>query len=313
MTKGYIYIRTHLAYDIDNAYKVGITGNIPERDSLYATCEITRGRFEVVFEVDIKKMKFIENLLHSEFNHLNIRRDGGTEFYEKSILPLIEPYFQELRIEYRKMEKDEINTLTRKNRVKKTIQRLREFIPLIRRASTIIPRDYQKEVIERDYFKFNSKGMLIWTCGLGKTITSLLISEKYKTILIGVPSVVLMEQWRKAVTFILGNVPCLTVTEDITYITHFLKNNEDNCIVLTTYSSSHKVCKACLDIDFVFDMKILDEVHHLTAGEITHDEYSRRYVEILRVPSIKQLSLTATPKYLSSNENVYRTVWRSYR
>ena len=195
------------------------------------------------------------------------------------------------------MDKDEINSLTRKNRVIKSVKKIREFIPLICRNSTIIPRDYQQEIINRDYFDKNSKGMLIWTCGLGKTITSLLITNKYKTILIGVPSIVLLEQWRKAVNTILGDIPCLVGTDGIS---DFLKNNEDNCVVLTTYASSHKVYTVCLELDFIFDMKILDEVHHLTSVDEETD--SKRFVDILKVNSIKQLSLTATPKYLQNKD-----------
>lgn len=40
---GYIYIRTHPSYDIENACKVGKTKNIPERENTYATGEIRRG------------------------------------------------------------------------------------------------------------------------------------------------------------------------------------------------------------------------------------------------------------------------------
>ena len=53
---GYIYIRTHPSYDIENACKVGKTKNIPERENTYATGEIKRGNFEAVFEVPFENM-----------------------------------------------------------------------------------------------------------------------------------------------------------------------------------------------------------------------------------------------------------------
>lgn len=52
---GYIYIRNHSSYDTENVYKMGKTNNIPERDSLYATGEIKRGWFEIVFAVPNEK------------------------------------------------------------------------------------------------------------------------------------------------------------------------------------------------------------------------------------------------------------------
>lgn len=70
---GYIYVRNHLSYDIYDACKMGMTiTTIPERDTQYATGEIIRGYFEVVFEVPIKKTKIIERLLQNEFRKLNI-------------------------------------------------------------------------------------------------------------------------------------------------------------------------------------------------------------------------------------------------
>ena len=49
--KGYIYVRSNKIHDIYNAYKVGSTQNIPERETTYITNEITRGIFVEVYEV----------------------------------------------------------------------------------------------------------------------------------------------------------------------------------------------------------------------------------------------------------------------
>ena len=48
---GYIYIRNHQSYNINNVVKLGKTFNIPERDMQYATGELIRGTFEEVFEI----------------------------------------------------------------------------------------------------------------------------------------------------------------------------------------------------------------------------------------------------------------------
>ena len=123
-TKGYIYIRNHASYDVDDACKMGKTNNIPERDAQYATGEIKRGYFEKVFEVPNEKMGIIECLLQNEFRELNIKYDAGTEFYNKKIINLIEPYLITLGIKYKKLSKQEISDLVRCNRVKKTFQKI---------------------------------------------------------------------------------------------------------------------------------------------------------------------------------------------
>ena len=116
---GYIYIRNHSSYDIENLCKIGKTNNIPERDIQYATGEIKRGYFEEVFEVPIEKTGIIERLIHYEFCELNVKYDAGTEFYNKKIITLIEPYLMTLGIKYKKLTKQEISDLVRCNRVKK--------------------------------------------------------------------------------------------------------------------------------------------------------------------------------------------------
>jgi len=78
----------------------------------------------VVFEVPIEKMGIIERLLQNKFRELNIKYDTGTEFYNKKIITLIEPYLITLRIKYRKLTKQEISDLVRRNRARKTIKKI---------------------------------------------------------------------------------------------------------------------------------------------------------------------------------------------
>ena len=83
--EGYIYIRIHSSYDLENACKLGKASNIPERDSTYATGELRRGHFEIVFQVPYYLMDTLERKIQKEFTHLNIKYDGGKEFYDKKI------------------------------------------------------------------------------------------------------------------------------------------------------------------------------------------------------------------------------------
>ena len=119
-TFGYIYIRNHESYDNYNVIKLGMTDNIPDRDTQYSTSEIKKGVFEIVYEVDKKQLRIIENLLHSNFCKFNYRIDGGKEFFDKKIINDIEPYFNKIGIKYKKLSKEEIYGLSRRDRVKKT-------------------------------------------------------------------------------------------------------------------------------------------------------------------------------------------------
>jgi hypothetical protein len=48
---GFLYVREHPSYE--NACKVGITDNIPDRESTYATGELRRGKFSIVFKIEL--------------------------------------------------------------------------------------------------------------------------------------------------------------------------------------------------------------------------------------------------------------------
>jgi superfamily II DNA or RNA helicase len=318
--RGYIYVRNHQSYDIDNACKMGKAMNIPERDTQYATGEIRRGYFEVIFEIPFGKVGIVERLLQYEFRELNVKYDAGTEFYKKTIITLIEPYLISVDIKYKKLTKQEINDLVRCNRVrnkfKKIIQTIK-FNKTNRQIVPYVPRDDQAAIVRtsKQYFELHDKGILVLTCGVGKTLISLWISKrlKSKTILIGVPNKLLLKQWEEVICVLFKNIPYLVVFGGMSVenITEFLKINKNNCAVITTYSSAHKVYTATQKISFTFGMKVNDEVHHLTADNMKLENTAKKYIQMLNIPSIKQLSLTATLKQLEnedehviSNDNV---------
>lgn len=313
-TNGYIYVRNHPSYDVDDACKMGKAINIPERDTQYATGEIKRGYFEVVYEVPIEKMGIIERLLQNEFCELNVKYDAGTEFYNKKIITLIEPYIITLGIKYKKLSKQEISDLVRCNRVRKTIKKIniKSLIHMLKSKRTnkqivsYIPRNDQTIIIEKSVIHFQQydKGMLVLMCGVGKTLISLWITQKINsnTILIGVPNKLLLKQWAKVICILFQSIPYLIVSGgiDTENIMQFLENNQKKCIVITTYSSAHKVYTATQHTKFVFSMKILDEVHHLTTNNMRLADTTKKYIQMLNIQSVKQLSLTATLKQLES-------------
>lgn len=313
-TNGNIYVRNHPSYDVDDACKMGKAINIPERDTQYATGEIKRGYFEAVFEVPNEKMGIVERLLQNEFRELNVKYDAGTEFYNKKIITLIEPYLITLGIKYRKLSKQEISDLVRCNRVRKTIKKIniQKLIHILKSKRTnkqivsYIPRNDQTIIIGKSVIHFQQydKGMLVLMCGVGKTLISLWITQELKsnTILIGVPNKLLLKQWEEVICVLFQSVPYLIVSGgvDTENIMRFLENNQKKSIVITTYSSAHKVYTATQDTRFVFGMKILDEVHHLTTNNMRLAHTTKKYIQMLNIPSVKQLSLTATLKQLES-------------
>ena len=313
-TNGYIYVRNHPSYDVDDACKMGKANNIPERDTQYATGEIKRGYFEAVFEVPIEKMGIVERLLQNEFRELNVKYDAGTEFYNKKIITLIEPYLFKLGIKYKKLSKQEISDLVRCNRVRKTIKKIniQSLIHILKSKRTnnqivsYIPRNDQSIIIGKSVIHFQQydKGMLVLMCGVGKTLISLWITQELNsnTILIGVPNKLLLKQWEEVICVLFQSVPYLIVSGgvDAENIMRFLENNQKKCIVITTYSSAHKVYTATQDTRFVFSIKILDEVHHLTTNNMRLAHTTKKYIQMLNIPSVKQLSLTATLKQLES-------------
>ena len=313
-TNGYIYVRNHPSYDVADACKMGKAKNIPERDTQYATGEIKRGYFEAVFEVPIEKMGIVERLLQNEFHELNVKYDAGTEFYNKKIITLIEPYLIMIGIKYKKLSNQEISDLVRCNRVRKTIKKIniQSLIQILNSKRTnkqivsYIPRNDQTIIIEKSVIHFQQydKGMLVLMCGVGKTLISLWITQELNsnTILIGVPNKLLLKQWEQVICGLFQSVPYLIVSGgvDTENIMRFLENNQKKCIVITTYSSAHKVYTATQDTTFVFGMKVLDEVHHLTTNNMRLAHTTKKYIQMLNIPSVKQLSLTATLKQLES-------------
>jgi len=312
---GYIYIRIHEAYELYGVCKLGKTQNITNRETTYITGEFVKGDFSYVFEVPLAKMSFAEAKLGEDFKSFHVRRPfAGKEFYKKEIIPLIKEQLIKHDIEARLLTCDEIKNIVRKEYIakiskyvnKKSVRRLIKKLQALKK-SPYTRRTDQTEVINLSltHFQEHNKGLLVLICGIGKTLISLWISQDLAahTILIGVPNILLLVQWEKVIAQLFPTSPCLIVkgSVDIEDVTLFLNKNKEKCIVITTYASSHKVCSASLSANFTFDMKILDEVHHLTSHHIIEEKH-KTYVKILDVDCVKQLSLTATLKILENKD-----------
>jgi superfamily II DNA or RNA helicase len=302
---------------------MGITNTtLLDRDGQYATGEVTRGCFQLVIEMPQQYTRIVEKCLGNHFFILghHIQLDGGTEFYRHEIMDLVVPFLEKTKIEFRILSPQEIEDTQRAKRLSRLIEKLKTIFAhkiLFKNTTNptdqntlYVPRPDQKIIIDDSvkYFETNDKGLLILMCGVGKSLISLWISQCLcaNTLLIGVPNILLANQWNAVLQPFFSEMPILLVMGLVsdTDIQRFLQRHRERCIVITTYSSSHKVKTATLRSSFTFQMKILDEVHHLTSHNIrTEGSTSACFVEILKVPSIKQLGLTATIKLLEDSEH----------
>ena len=332
--KSYIYVRSHESYDNYDVYKLGRTHNVPERDDTYSTSEIKRGQMISVFEVSLCQVKKIERELQEEFCNMNVRFNAGIEFYKKEIIELIEPYFQKNGIEYRTLDKKEIDGLLRMYIIQKIRQKFEEInksmIQKIERKCTeeeqqaeeeqIIPNHHQQYVLDNivSFYRLNHIGKIVWACGLGKALLSVFIvsSLNFKTVIIGVPSNYLQKQMNKEILKIYSDTANILYvggmkdptdeikrTTKLNKIKAFLKKENNRCkFIITTYHS----CKLLVDDEIQVDFKIGDEAHHLVGIE---QEEEKGFRSFHKIKSIKTLFMTATEKTIINKNKGEREMY----
>ena len=312
---GYIYIRTNEYWDWKNTCKLGQTLSIPDRNSTYITSEITKGQFIIVIKIKSKILKQTETNLIRHFKMCGYHSylDGGTEFFTKDIINMVKPFFIKNDIEHKVLTNNEIDELIRNT--KNQHENCEEL-------KTLIPYQYQNIIIDKsfEYFQQHDKGLLIIPCGVGKTLISLWISNKLKakSIVIGVPNLLLLYQWRKTIMQLFDDYKCFIICSGIDGddIYNFMKkciSEQQSFIIITTYASSYKLINVNKQINkkisrnnvfrfnagsdiFKFDVKINDECHHLTSTNIDFNNETKKYINMLKIESHRQLSLTATTK-----------------
>lgn len=187
-------------------------------------------------------------------------------------------------------------------------------------ASTMItiyqPNTHQTHVLNKvvDFYQFNDIGKIIWACGLGKALLCIFMAKvlKYKTIVIGVPSVYLQEQMKKEIIKLFPNTENIlfvggdgdtTTTTNKNEIKAFItttkhENETPPRFIITTYHS----CYLLVDEDIHVDFKIGDEAHHLVGAE---KEEERGFRLFHKIQSTKTLFMTATEKTISFTRAVY--------
>lgn len=96
--KGTIYLRDNAWYKMENVIKMGMASFAKDRSNTYITGEVERGEYVHVIEIPLDKMKILDKCLKSFFRSHNVYKGGGTEFYDRCIIDLIEPYLKKMNI-----------------------------------------------------------------------------------------------------------------------------------------------------------------------------------------------------------------------
>ena len=339
MEKEFIYVRNSKYYESLQVIKIGKTFNMINRESTYKTGDPKLGSYPLVIEV--YKKDNVEEKIEQKFKKFNIIWKGGTEFYKSSVLELILPFLEISKIKFRIIDEEEKESMSRfkyDNQIIIDIDKQIEELQMKKEKaiiglyiqkeieiteeedtqsseeepeSNIKPRDYQIEIINKtlEHFKTNSKGLLVEPCGVGKSYIASWIGSKLKikSAIFGIPSISLIRQWKKTLKnvftkHIFKTICCEEKETSPEYIKKFIQKNKQ-IIILTTYMSSRKILKACNELNFKFDYMVLDECHHLTSGDKEKIEVDKfNYVQILKIKSKYQLSLTATIKELEKEE-----------
>ena len=179
--------------------------------------------------------------------------EGGTEFYDTSIVDVIPSYLSKLNLGFDVLSCEEIDELQRlqllaeslsKTSISKhlnelTVDKIKTYHSHVA-IHPLRPHSYQVDVVNRaiEYFKNNKTGKIIWACGLGKSLLSLFIVRKMncRSILYGVPSLHLLDQLEREIKKVFPIDSVIKVNENFPS-----PENIDNKIIITTYHSCHKL------------------------------------------------------------------------
>lgn len=319
---------TYYGYNIELLclYKINKTNNYKLEYKNYDTIISNLGRSK-------EKVKQIENIFNIElvnlskiYEYIN-EYNNGKEIINKSglniLLNVIETDFKILGlnvIKYSDIElqkiQDYINNYSKNKLGKKiqlendefnkTISKYKKHKLAIQITDIITPHEHQLYVLWNSLYNFlrDKKGLLLWSCGLGKTIMALLICYKFqfKNILIGLPSKNLLLQWNNEIIKHLNIKPILCYGESINkHLLETITTRPIN-IVLTTYHSSIKIVKICKKLNFKFDIKIGDEAHHLVT--IKKGDNKQTFDKFHLIPAEYSLFMTATQKNIITMDSI---------
>jgi len=313
MLLGYIYIRDNKWYMENNVYKVGITTSIKDRSNTYITGELYRGFYVKIYELRVNQsmLKTIDKNITDNFKKdYNIYFDGGTEFYNRKIINMIEPYLNELNIKFISKTEDELKRINRKyysiNNYFKLVSKL-----LMNDNDNDNENDNNKnEIILRDYqinainyiiseLRINNKIYLCLATGAGKSqIAFNVISEiKPLNIFIFSPRITIKKQ----------NI-------DEKYLK--ILNNYDYFIYSYCYQSYRKVYELIINDNIKNIFIWFDEAHYTLDNWIIDNNNDIKQFFVNDTNYIKyRLFTTASPnkEFVITNKKIYGELYEPIR
>ena len=316
---GYIYIRCHLYYDIDNICKLGKTKNISNRDNTYATGEYKRGYFELVIKILSHDDTIVEKILQKYFKNFHLKIDGGSEFYNKQIINEIIPFLLKTSIKFKVLTKEEINylfqiRLERINKLKKLIMKFIHYKLLEIKKNNLL--EIKRDKLQNEYVidillnlhNYN-KVLVKAQTGFGKTIIMYKTINKLqpKNILILTPRLNLNKQFIETKYTKHLNIKydyhqySYNINFDTKHKEDIIKkiiNSENNNIILCCYQSRESLIKYITKYKLILDLVIYDEAHFISSWiEKIKDEENKE--EIFLMTNNKYIKnrifTTATP------------------
>ena len=165
------------------------------------------------------------------------------------------------------------------------------------------PYDYQIDAYEK--LKDSNRAILNFPCGMGKTLTSIMIAKNYDNIIIISPLIAYakqnLERFQeefddKNYNFILVNSEGIRDSDEILKI---IKNQKKN-ILSFTYKSVDILLEIIDSLKNVFI--IIDEFHNLSKNDIFNNE---SIMNKILVSNQKILFMSATPKFFNLEESDY--------
>ncbi len=182
----YLYIRDNEWYKADNIYKVGITSSIKDRNNTYITGELYRGFYIKIYELNVSfdKLQKIDKLFKREFKEYNKYFDGGTEFYQTSIIDKIESFFNKYDFKFTIITDDELKRINRTNKTNEIINKFIKLSNDIISKNKEILRNYQIEAINHitEQLFLNNKCYLCLATGAGKSKIAINVIANIKPI-----------------------------------------------------------------------------------------------------------------------------------
>lgn len=325
MSEPLVYFATCADLALAGFTKIGSCGNWVDRSSTYKTsyplhnikpyCIIITERHTLVETIFLKEFKEFSSVKHEDY------KDGGTEWITKklSIKEIKDVLNKHPTIICRLLEDAELDKYLddaerkvrelQEEKQKKLNEEYELYIETLNEE--IFPYELRgcqpgaANKIER-HFQTENSCIVNWPCGLGKTILSLYIIRSYNTILIGVPSALLVIQWvqllqkcfplSEILAIMSSSVEDTTKSVENTTDTEYVNGwilGKKQYIIVTTYHSFSVVQHLS------FNLKVLDECHHLCQTNT-----DSKFYKILHVKSEKQLALTATLKAVDNEQKI---------